>query len=895
MNKFPRGSEWRKWDLHIHTPGTAKNDNFGAGAWDEYITRLENQTDTIAYGITDYCSITNYLKVSKAQQEGRLADKFIFPNIEFRIKPVTGKSIPINLHVLLDPVLDINVVRREFLSKVVMEYEGGCYACTDEELAEFGKKIDPSVNDTSVAFRIGVEQFAVDYTCIKKALSSKVLSGHYLIGVANGSRDGASGLCLHDSAMMANRQEIYRMSHLIFSANPNDISYFLGKGVDSAESVILKCGSLKPCVRGSDAHSLNQIGKYDSDRATWIKANPTFEGLKQVVFEPEERVRIQEKSPLLDFDKAFLTDVSIKEQTPVFVDDNDVFFEATKIPLNPGLISIIGGRGTGKSVLLEYLSSGLGMGVSPEKYTCSSSTISVFGQASALDVPKEYEFKDLPQMKFIYISQGKIKDLIKDRIAFTRNIRGTIGVLTDYEIPHALAQLSEKTINEFYRIIKILSPTGESPSNYMTRLEEESHKYSAYIENVTSDSNREKLAKYTKFVERKNRLLEWEENVHRLVEDVKSFAAELNGRIMEMNGRLSGSSVGQIPQIDVSRTVEFLESKLSGAIEENKKTTEGQLKEIKECFASYAGDPSSLLANVASYKKRQTEIVREIEKIKMEESNYRVMTKNGFAVLGVGIRESIEAYTSLIGETWARFKEGNGDLPADRRELLHSILHEDNLNVRVEVAFDRQAMYDTIAEASYLDKRHFTQAFLERTLGIVTLDDFYEFIEQRGGVNLFSPTIEPKLRQRLIDVFFRKFTSFISHRIIVESNGKPLDKLSHGQKGTIYLRLQIAANLFTETIVYDQPEDDLDNRFITTELVNIFRKIKKFRQVIIVSHNANLVVNADSEQIIVADNDGGVLKYVSGALEDPDIRKAVCNILEGGREAFALRGKKYNI
>ena len=61
------------------------------------------------------------------------------------------------------------------------------------------------------------------------------------------------------------------------------------------------------------------------------------------------------------------------------------------------------------------------------------------------------------------------------------------------------------------------------------------------------------------------------------------------------------------------------------------------------------------------------------------------------------------------------------------------------------------------------------------------------------------------------------------------------------------------------------------------------------------SHNANLVVNADSEQVIVAENEGGVLQYKSGSLENPEIRDSVCNILEGGAEAFARRSKKYSL
>lgn len=893
MNNFAKGSEWRKWDMHIHTPGTAKNDCFGTDAWDRYIRKLEQQDDTVAYGITDYCSIGNYLKVKTIQSSGRLVGKFIFPNIEFRIKPVTGSSTPINLHVLLDPSLAIADIEREFLSKITIEYEGNHYSCTDEQLMAFGRRVKSSVVDDAAALKKGIEQFAVDYTCIKNALSSKALQGHYLVGVANGSRDGASGL--QESAMLANRQEIYRMSDFVFSARQKDIEYFLGRGSDSVGNVIASCGSIKPCVRGSDAHSMESIGVYEANRATWIKADPTFEGLKQIIVEPEERVRIQEKSPELDFDKAYLEQICIADKTPVFVEDNDVFLAESGIPLNSGLVSIIGGRGAGKSVLIDYLASGLGMGAQPERYTCAASNISVLGKASVLDEPRIFEFKSKPSVKFIYISQGQIKELIKDKIGFTRNLRETIGVLSDYEIPQTLLEASQKTINEFFRIVKILSPNGELPEVHKRALQEEAQKYASYIENITSEANREKLTNYTKLIGQKDLVSTWSQTTNSLIDDAKEFAQAYNARIIELNRKLRGGSIGEIPMVDVSKTVEFLEQKLLKRIESKSEEVTKKIQDIKTCFASYTGDPSSLLANVENYKKRQTEIESVLSQIANEEAKFATLQQQGFAKIGSEIRNSIEKYSLLIEQTWERFKEGGDDLPVDRKALLHDILREDNLNVRVEVAFDKQAMYDLVMEASYLDKRHFTQTFLERTLAIHNIDDFYSFIEQNGCSGVFSTGIEPKLRQRLIDVFFKKYTSFITHRIIVESNGRPLEKLSHGQKGTVYLRLQIAANLFTETIVYDQPEDDLDNKFITSELVDIFRKIKKYRQIIIVSHNANLVVNADSEQVIVAENEGGVLQYKSGSLENPEIRDSVCNILEGGAEAFARRSKKYSL
>lgn len=76
MAKYPKGSEWRIWDLHIHTPGTAKNDQYGndEAAWEAYIAKLEENTDVAVLGITDYFSIENYLFLKQKQAMGRLLE-----------------------------------------------------------------------------------------------------------------------------------------------------------------------------------------------------------------------------------------------------------------------------------------------------------------------------------------------------------------------------------------------------------------------------------------------------------------------------------------------------------------------------------------------------------------------------------------------------------------------------------------------------------------------------------------------------------------------------------------------------------------------------------------------------------------------------------------------------
>jgi hypothetical protein len=136
-------------------------------------------------------------------------------------------------------------------------------------------------------------------------------------------------------------------------------------------------------------------------------------------------------------------------------------------------------------------------------------------------------------------------------------------------------------------------------------------------------------------------------------------------------------------------------------------------------------------------------------------------------------------------------------------------------------------------------------------------------------------------------------------------DGKQLQFLSPGERGIVLLLLYLEAEQSDHRpLVIDQPEDNLDNESVYPSLVDYFRKRKHHRQIIIVTHNPNLVVNTDSEQIIVPSFDGGRtprLAYRSGSLEDTSpkdetsIREKVCKVLEGGRDAFRRREEKYDL
>jgi hypothetical protein len=96
-------------------------------------------------------------------------------------------------------------------------------------------------------------------------------------------------------------------------------------------------------------------------------------------------------------------------------------------------------------------------------------------------------------------------------------------------------------------------------------------------------------------------------------------------------------------------------------------------------------------------------------------------------------------------------------------------------------------------------------------------------------------------------------------------------------------------------IIIDQPEDNLGNRFITTELVKEIRNIKFQKQLFLITHNPSIVVYGDAESIIIAHNDNNSIKYKQVVLEDKNAQKEICEILDGGEYIFDKRAKKYNI
>ncbi|MCF4113314.1 MULTISPECIES: TrlF family AAA-like ATPase [Dethiosulfovibrio] len=120
---------------------------------------------------------------------------------------------------------------------------------------------------------------------------------------------------------------------------------------------------------------------------------------------------------------------------------------------------------------------------------------------------------------------------------------------------------------------------------------------------------------------------------------------------------------------------------------------------------------------------------------------------------------------------------------------------------------------------------------------------------------------------------------------------KPVEQGSPGQKTAALLAFILSYG--NEPLVLDQPEDDLDNHLIYDLIVTQLREIKQKRQVLVVTHNANIVVNGDAENVVALDVRSGQTRIVTqGALQDLSVRKEICRIMEGGKTALTERYRR---
>lgn len=959
---FPRGAEWRRWDLHVHTPESVLANEFPS--WDQYVDEVEKRGTSVAVlGVTDYCSIEGYKKVLEYRKAGRLTGfSYVLPNIEFRTSPELPDGKAINIHILVSSDDPCHVEEIEHaLEKLTFTYDGEQYSCLPANLIKLGKKHSGAGDDRS-ALKDGILQFKPSFQDFREWYGKqRWLRTNSLVAIANG-KDGAGGLS-KDAGFSATREDLYKFSQLIFSGKPKDRDYFLGKGSDDRSIVVQNYGSLKPCVHGCDAHKIDKLFAPDLERFCWIKADPTFEGLRQVIHEPEERVIIGKTPPQETDESKVIKSIAFNNGSAWFTDD--------KLELNSGLVAIIGEKGSGKTALADMIAYGC-QAWSPQDGPSSfiqkardhleGVEVSITwkdGERSTEKLDHEYD-GEYPKVR--YLSQDFVERLCSVDTSGDTLVKEIEGVIFSH-ISEA-DQLEVSNFDELRRLKTThLASRRDGIRSQLTRLNGEIVRLEESIASKDEkDRQVKKIDKDIAAIDKQLPSLEKSANqeVAAQLKKDEQLLAEKNKQLSELNRRVTQLDAARARYDDFKETVDSTFADLSAVLEDLEfSSTEiaqfqpvfkgkpqgiikAKVEETKSKITVLKGNPKAVKAEGETITDLQARIARlekELSKDKNERTRLIALQQQKAKLtrdrdrlerelVAIGKRDSV-ALAKKREERWKQYLQFFDLLDAERETLkelyspIEDLLAEDPTGAKAKFEFSVRQTTDAVGwlnrGRSFIDERKdsvFRDSDLERSveksIGKAwdsgnqqeirkTLGEFLERIT--GGSHSLSDLLVSGTE---INQFYDWFFSLAHIQLTysLKYGGTELASLSPGTRGIVLLVLYLEMDKEDKRpLVIDQPEGNLDSSSIYDSLVPYLRRAKAQRQVVLVTHNPNLVVGTDADQVIVATAHKAsgdlhpLILYSCGSLEgyrgDESIKGLVCRLLEGGPQAFLSRENRY--
>lgn len=848
-----RGSEWRKWDLHVYTASSYDYKDKANDANDKLVqVLLENEIAAIA--ITDHFVIDkNRIQQIREKVNGRIT---VFPGVELRCDKGTS-----NLHIILifDEKADLDTLEEDF--KVFKRNQGKSIADNERIYWDF--------ND--------VVEFAKTHNAIITIHAGKK---------SNGLDRMISNTLPHQEAIkeeIATNVDIFEMGRVA--------------DFDNYKKHVFPAVGVKPMIVCSDNHCPSE---YPKDRYLWIKSDLTFSGFKQILFEPDERVCVQLEKP--DYKAPFRVIDSISLDEKSFWNDT--------IYLNGNLNTIIGGRSTGKSTLLNAIARKLDCPI--EKLTQKDgyndyieehfSGVSIHWSDGQEDNTRDVDYYPQSYMYQIANDGKKLDRIICDNImedkkdAISKYIKNNNQLETDLHTTIlSLFQEQEK--------YKALSSQLREKGN-KSAISKEIGDLEIKVKSLTDQTQitEAEIERYKADTETLSQIEQKNNAIHR---DITTLESLINTPIL-------ASNFPQKYDVLSENTREHLIKVYSNIAETANEQWVNQIKEILQTLHTEQGNNEqqyNTIKNTPLYIKCkqyydnnkelnsiQTRLREEQKKLHEFEEQETICNK---------CKQEIDNLVKKIVDQYIQFQTNTN---AVCREL--SIKRND-LTIAAHTIFLRDDLYDFLKERF-----------------IIRSTEQQNYIEKLANEYAEQGTIEDYIRKALNSEIVYKSThhaqevmtallsqNWYKYQFDVIYQDDKFTEMSQGKQAFVVLKLLLDFSKKQCPILIDQPEDSLDNRAIYKDLVEYIRNKKKERQIILVTHNPNVVVSADAENVIVANQNGnnspnqnGVkFHYINGSLENSKdknacvesilesqgIREHVCEILEGGKEAFEKREKKY--
>ena len=1004
--KYSRGSEWGRWDLHVHTPDSLIN-KYGAGGgdpWDNFVADLEAlPSEFCAIGVNDYIFLDGYKALCGKRDSGAVPNlDLLLPVVELRLSHFGGSGSEfsrINLHVIFSEELDPSTIEAQFINGLRCDVsllpgnlrDGQWTGLpTRESLASLGQAIRDSseVKPTEPSdLLLGFNNFNVSFDNVLGLLTNPVFDNKYMLAVGKVEWEDQRW----NEQSIAFKKTLINRPLAVFAAADTPANF------RRARQKLVKAGVNDRLLDCSDAHfrasasQANRIGNC----LTWVNATPTFEGLLHALHEYDSRIHVDDALPpklisVRSHPSDYFTSVKVSPREKAdAVPRIDV-----EVELNPGVIAIVGNKGKGKSALADVV--GLLAGsdraehfsfLNEERF-CSPQGNPAGQHRGTLEWENQHtatcaldsaiESGTVPRVR--YLPQSYLESVCEngpggdelfarelgevifshvddpDRLE-TSNLDELID-LRSAPTRRRLEMLRSEQAEIIRSLLAVRSQLSGTARSQLVALEEERSQELRAHDDAKPEEVPEPDEQDEETVEAQQRLAALREDLGRYDERVEQMRGEATNVAVRLErvGSLRKELANLEHAIERARmTISPLAGELGLAVDDLVKV-DIDLAPIESVSDGLNARQEVLRSGLSETEEGSAarlcvEARKEIEDIESElqtparlrqaylsrlaewESERRaIIGSKTLADSLENIRHRLEQFEELPAEEerlWGNLLDHTGLIHEQLAELasIYAELHEpvqafiDSQPLakeRFQLSFQVELVEHGLSERFFaLVGRQVTGSYsggtdgndrLSRHLRSTDFNDRGEVVDlvrkveddlthdNRKGREREAVSVGSQLRkgasvQQVYELVFG--LTYVEPDFWLRSEGMPISQLSPGQRGTLLLLFYLVVDQSTTPIVLDQPEENLDNETVHDLLVPAIADARHRRQVIVVTHNPNLAVVGDADQIVVAEASGGVFEYSTGAIESVPINDKIIAILEGTWPAFTNRTAKY--
>ena len=867
---FQNGSAWLRADFHLHT--AIDNEFTYSGEKDFYVSEYVNQLKKEKIGIA---AITNHNKFDCKEYKalaktGRKQEIYLLPGVELS---VNDGANGIHCLIIFNPVEWLendndyinHFITQTFAGKRNFENENGR---SNDSLIETIKKLDA---------------FERDYFIIMAHIEA--CSGFYK--ELNGGRITELG-----------KQPIFRKAVLGFQkVRTRDVIKNLNTWLDNELPAFVEC---------SDAKNIEEIGTGNSvnglTQKTYLKIGAfNFEAIKYALLDQQYRQAKEITEPT----NGYIKSISFKGGK----------LDGSTLHLNHSMNNLIGIRGSGKSSILEAIRYSLDIDLTEKQnvdYDYKTKLVNALlgsgGKITSVlvdDQGKEYVAEKILGDRTNIFKDGELQPglkpnaIVKKPIYFGQKDLSQIGgsLSTEYLISKLIddrllnkrREVEEKNQD----VIKILSELKKIDSKVARKADFEAKQAELKIKIQVFKDNEidKKLEKQISFDKDSNFIKRLEKFEQKVIDGLNEYVGEYEDSFQSFKSYVSKENalfIDKIKQHFITLEKIFLETKTLSSrlatenlvLEKMHKNFNVKYEELKEEFSKIKREINLHNMQADDYVKYTKELdltkaqLSELEKLSKKKKELETQLKqtlvwlqklwhNEFEIIQEEIKKVNDDQSSI--KITVEFKGNKQDFKSYLKENLRgSNLRDNNIQTIIDNYNDMIAVYEDLNQPG---------STIASSLSDVQLHTFRDY---------FNSNIEAFLTYRVPDKFD-----------IIYRN-RSLNAHSLGQRASALIIFLLTLKE-SDLIIIDQPEDDLDNQTIYNDVIKVLKELKNTSQFIFATHNPNIPVLGDCEQVISCRYDADIIGTNLGSIDDETIRKEIVNIMEGGKEAFNNRRRIYEL